>query len=335
MLPCFTFNSSTFGRRIPLTPNTGQSHTASRHYSSIDAILEKECSLGDRVRSQCRLAFSTAQNGGYAAAQDSLASLYDQIKGNLKLEQRVSAFARLIALLQAIRKYVLTLLLLLLQNHRVLTRVFRSDNVSAAQHHLSHLLPLYPAADPELTHQIALLEITLKIRSRQLPNALSKISSLLSGPSTDLAQTLHLLTLKASVFAAAGKPEKGFSLVIRAASRAERAGLVPVLLEALVELAGILTKLGEFNAAREVIEAALPQVSPDLLHAHHRRRILTKLARLWSAVLQICRHASSSFSHPPLQVLPIRPLPPARANARSIYDKASAGPKEREKVRLT
>lgn len=88
-----------------LTLNTGQSHTASRHYSSIDTVLEKECSLGDRVRARCRLAFSAAQNGAYAAAQASLSSLHEQVKGTLKLEQRVSAFARLIALLQGIRKY--------------------------------------------------------------------------------------------------------------------------------------------------------------------------------------------------------------------------------------
>ena len=88
-------------------PTPGQSHTASRHYSSVEIVLGKECSFGDRVRSQCRLALSMAQNGSYAAAQDSLQSLHEQIKGTLKLEQRVASFARLIALLQAIRKYVL------------------------------------------------------------------------------------------------------------------------------------------------------------------------------------------------------------------------------------
>lgn len=84
----------------------GQSHTAARHYASIDTILGKECSLGDRVRAQCRLAYSMAQNGSYSVAQTSLASLHTQIRGTLKLEQRIAAFARLIALLQAIRKYV-------------------------------------------------------------------------------------------------------------------------------------------------------------------------------------------------------------------------------------
>ena len=84
----------------------GQSHTASRHYASIEAILGKECSLGDRVRAQCRIAYSMAQHGSYAASQSSLAALHSQIRGTLKLEQRIAAFARLIALLQAIRRYV-------------------------------------------------------------------------------------------------------------------------------------------------------------------------------------------------------------------------------------
>jgi hypothetical protein len=84
---------------------SGQSHTASRHYASIDTILGKECSLGDRVRAQCRLAYSMAQYGSYAAAQTSLASLRSLVRGTLKLEQRIAAFARLIALLQAIRRF--------------------------------------------------------------------------------------------------------------------------------------------------------------------------------------------------------------------------------------
>jgi hypothetical protein len=47
---------------------------------------------------------------------------------------------------------------------------------------------------------------------------------------------------------------------VRAASRAERAGLLPVLLEALAALAEILNKVGEFGASRDLAEAALPQV---------------------------------------------------------------------------
>jgi len=141
-----------------------------------------------------------------------------------------------------------------------------SANLAAANAHLSQLLPLIHSSDPDLSHQISLLDIALLMHPSgpDLPCAYRKITSLL-GTTSDLAQTLHLLTLKAGVFAAAGKPEKGFSIAVRAASRAERAGLVPVLLEALTALAEILNKVGEFGAARATVEAALPQVCYLLL----------------------------------------------------------------------
>lgn len=149
-----------------------------------------------------------------------------------------------------------------------------SSNLATAGAHLSLLLPLTQTSDPDLAHQISLLEIALLTHptSPDLPSAYRKITAMLSTTS-DLAQTLHLLTLKAGVFAAAGKPEKGFSIAVRAASRAERAGLVPVLLEALAALAEILNKVGEFAAAKELIEAALPQVSSLVLRAHHARDV--------------------------------------------------------------
>lgn len=144
---------------------------------------------------------------------------------------------------------------------------------------MSLLLPLTQTSDPDLAHQISLLEIALLTHptSPDLPSAYRKITTLLSTTS-DLAQTLHLLTLKAAVFAAAGKPEKGFSIAVRAASRAERAGLVPVLLEALAALAEILNKVGEFAAAKELVEAALPQVSSVVLCTSCVRFRLIKLS---------------------------------------------------------
>jgi len=163
-----------------------------------------------------------------------------------------------------------------------------SANLAAANAHLSKLLPLTQTSDPDLSHQISLLEITLLMHSSEpdLPSAYRKITSLLATAS-DLAQTLHLLTLKAGVFAAAGKPEKGFSIAVRAASRAERAGLVPVLLEALAALAEILNKVGEFGPAREIVEAALPQV---------RLLIVPLLSIRWVSCLN-CGLFANDFAH--------------------------------------
>lgn len=215
-----------------------------------------------------------AQHGSYAAAQTSLASIHSQIRGTLKLEQRIAAFARLIALLQAIRRYVRPDIRSKSYLCHAHTTLSYSANLAAANAHLSQLLPLAQTSDPDLSHQISLLEINLLMHPSgpDLPGAYRKITSLLA-TTNDLAQTLHLLTLKAGVFAAAGKPEKGFSIAVRAASRAERAGLVPVLLEALAALAEILNKVGEFGAAKEVVEAALPQVSLSIVHLIPRRAV--------------------------------------------------------------
>ena len=76
----------------------------------------------------------------------------------------------------------------------------------------------------------------------------------------DIAQRLHLLVLKAKVFAAGGQPIKGFSIALRAASTAERCLLVNVLIEALGVLGAILLVLSEFEAARDLVQAALPYV---------------------------------------------------------------------------
>ncbi len=81
----------------------------------------------------------------------------------------------------------------------------------------------------------------------------------------DLAQRLQLLVLKSKVFAAAGQPMKGFSIILRAALTAERHKIVPVLVEALAVLCTILISLGEFAAAKELLEAILPHVSEEHL----------------------------------------------------------------------
>jgi hypothetical protein len=162
-----------------------------------------------------------------------------------------------------------------------------------------------------------------------LPKAYQKISSLLA-EKLDLAHTLHLLTLKAAVFAAASKPEKGFSIAVRAASRAERAGLLPVLLEALAALAEILNKVGEFGAARDLAEAALPQVcfsdfslSPQNFSMSFARlwnnHIHTNnISRLSKAVPRVYQPVSSSFSRPALPGWRTLPSLRVRPSGRSI-----------------
>ena len=77
---------------------------------------------------------------------------------------------------------------------------------------------------------------------------------------TDVSYRVQLLVVKSRIFAKANQPMKGFSLVLRAASTAERHGLVSALIEALRILGEILIELGEFNSAHTLLKAALPKV---------------------------------------------------------------------------
>jgi anaphase-promoting complex subunit 5 len=71
---------------------------------------------------------------------------------------------------------------------------------------------------------------------------------------------IKLLTLKARLFAKAGLPTKGFSIAMRAASSAQRAMIMPAMWEAIGALCVILIDLGEFGAARSLVDAIMPQV---------------------------------------------------------------------------
>lgn len=79
----------------------------------------------------------------------------------------------------------------------------------------------------------------------------------------DIAQVLHLLTLKARIFAEAREPVKGLSIALRAAATAERLLIIPVLVEAVAALAGVLMALGEFAAARSLLEGGIVYVSTN------------------------------------------------------------------------
>lgn len=78
--------------------------------------------------------------------------------------------------------------------------------------------------------------------------------------SPDIANRLHFLVLKSTIFALSGQATKGFSIALRAASTAARLRLLPTLLEAITALAIILNDLSEFDAARRLLDAALPMV---------------------------------------------------------------------------
>jgi anaphase-promoting complex subunit 5 len=117
--------------------------------------------------------------------------------------------------------------------------------------------------DPELAFQISLLNIDYLQRLGTYDQALAEIECLaekLKEEDADLYQRIHLLVMKALLFGKVGKPEKGFTVAIRAANAAWQSKIVPALWEAWGCVANILGSLDEFDAERKILDAIMPQV---------------------------------------------------------------------------
>ncbi|KAF2160284.1 hypothetical protein M409DRAFT_70619 [Zasmidium cellare ATCC 36951] len=219
----------------------GQAQLATRSYELATVVHDVHCSLNDRVRSSCRLAFASALSGHYSKAMAMLDSLNPTIRGVLKLEQRILAFATIVQLRR--------------QLHR--------GELEAASYFLNQLRPLRSFSDPEIVFEVNLLEIEFFIKQGSFEEALTKVGERIresKGRGTDMAQRLHLLILKSRIYLAGGQAVKGFAVSLRATSTAERHLLMPVLHEGLAVLARILIELSEYAVARDLIEATLPQV---------------------------------------------------------------------------
>ncbi len=117
--------------------------------------------------------------------------------------------------------------------------------------------------DPDLAFQISLLDIEYHTILGNLDVASERISDLESSvkhEDADVYQQLHLMILEAMLFAKVGIPEKGFSIIVRAAAVSYRARIVPSLWESVGALANILISLKEWDAARMVLDSIIPQV---------------------------------------------------------------------------
>lgn len=78
--------------------DAGLAQLSNRSYELAVAVHDDHCSLNDRVRSNCRLALAAAKSGWYSKAMKMLDDLSPIVKGVLKLEQRIQAFAALVQL---------------------------------------------------------------------------------------------------------------------------------------------------------------------------------------------------------------------------------------------
>jgi len=118
-------------------------------------------------------------------------------------------------------------------------------------------------SDPDLAFQISLLDIeyhTILGNIELASELISELENAVKHEDADVYQRIHLMVLRAMLFAKVGIPEKGFSIIVRAAASSHRARIVPALWESVGALANILIALEEWDAARMILTSIIPQV---------------------------------------------------------------------------
>lgn len=114
-----------------------------------------------------------------------------------------------------------------------------------------------------MAYSISLLHLELLIRQQNYSAALSTLEEYhtkLAEEKSDIYQRVKLLTLKARILDKCGRPEKGFSIAVRAATIAHRAKLLPALWDAVGAVCNVLISLKEFAAAGKMLDSIMPQM---------------------------------------------------------------------------
>jgi anaphase-promoting complex subunit 5 len=144
-----------------------------------------------------------------------------------------------------------------------LKRDLHRNNLEGADQLLSQLLQSNGAdSDSDLSFEINTLHIDYLIRRMDYGRAMTKIEQLATAmkeDGDDINLRIKLLTMKALLQEKCGRPQKGFSVAVRAASIAWRARLIPALWGAMAVIANILTSLSEFQASAQILISILPR----------------------------------------------------------------------------
>lgn len=144
-----------------------------------------------------------------------------------------------------------------------LTRDLHHGNLDGAEELLSQLLQSkYDDLEPDLVYVIDLLHMDCMTRRTDLKSAYEKSDKLLSqlqDEQKDIAIRVRLLLVKVDLLDKCGRPQRAFTLAMKAASLAWRARLMLYLWQAIGALSNLLTSMGEFEAATQLLDAIIPR----------------------------------------------------------------------------
>ncbi|KAH7037478.1 anaphase-promoting complex subunit 5-domain-containing protein [Microdochium trichocladiopsis] len=144
-----------------------------------------------------------------------------------------------------------------------LRRDLHRNNLAGADYLLTQLLQnKADDLEPDLGFVIDNLHIDHLVRRGDMQGAFAKLEALISDlreENKDIALRVRLLILKAELLDRSGRPQKGFTVAVRAANVAWRARLIPLLWSAMGAIANILSSMAEFEPAIQLLEAVLPR----------------------------------------------------------------------------
>ncbi|GKT46048.1 anaphase-promoting complex subunit 5 [Colletotrichum spaethianum] len=144
-----------------------------------------------------------------------------------------------------------------------LKRDLHHNNLDGAEQLLSQLLQSKKDdLEPDMAFVVDFLHIDCLTRRGDLQAAFNKVEDMLAATrddKRDIALRVRLMLIKVHLYDKCGRPQRGFTIAMRAASMAWRARLVSCLWQAVGAIANILTSLGEFEASSQLLTAILPR----------------------------------------------------------------------------
>jgi anaphase-promoting complex subunit 5 len=222
-----------------LWSRTGNTHLAG---SYCEVFLRSHARLGpfeDILKFTCRSAYLLAQEGHFDDALGRMEDLDANALRSLKPSQYWHIFRGILRL----------------------KRDLHRNNLAGADQLLSQLLQCR-GGDPDLAFELNALYLDALMRRGDYSKALAKIENLakeLNEDGEDIFYRVRLLVFKAILFDKSGRPQKGFSVAVRAATIAWRARLLPVLWQAMGAIANILSSLEEFEASSKILISVIPR----------------------------------------------------------------------------
>lgn len=220
----------------------GRLGVASLAWSYCDVFLRcysKTAPFDDILKFTCRAAYLLTEKGLYDQAIAKLEGLDTNSLRPLRANQYWLIFRGILRL----KRYI------------------NRNDLDGAHQILDQLLQ-FPGGDSDLAFEINRLHIEAMTREGDYHGALAKIETLAAQQKwdgEDIYYRVKLLIMKALLLDKCGRPQKGFTIAVRAAAMAWRACLLSSLWPAMGAVANILTSLEEFDASSQILTSIIPR----------------------------------------------------------------------------